>query len=1406
MTITLSPSPKSNKKSLPINQKSIMNGKDREDKKSGCGPVGKRNLHHKKMICKAMLLDDSVVPFQVLHKSVGKNLLDEVTQSLNLLETDYFGLEYADQESNKCWVDNEKLIINQVDMSHDVIFKFCVKFYAPDPTQLEEEYTRYLYCLQLKRDLSDGTMPCSDSTSALLASYIVQADCGDYSFEDYPDHTYLSGIKFFPQQTPQLEKMIMENHKKHAGQTPAEADLNFLDIARRVEMYGIRLHPAQDHEGVGLNLAVAHTGILVYQNNIRINTFSWVKIRKLSFKRKKFLIKLHPEEYGYYKDTVEFYFNTRNQSKNFWKKCIEYHTFFRVANNFPVSNEKLTIRHKRTKLFSKGSSFRYSGRTQKEVIAFVRESVINRQPFTSVISPSIMAHTIISQARPQISVSSQLESDKKYNIPALLSDTAPFGSVEAQLSKTSSTSGSRMLDTSADDISPTPLTNTLNFNNSSQSSRLVTSQVLSQDLTVASLQNKFMMKDSNKATSLQYVANGFKMDENYHVYRPKSRSLTTNQHGELVFLPSQVSTTIYENLSHNQYSNLYGPNMEKIAKLEDDEPYDYEIEMLKYPEMAEDLSYTRKSMSKSHKLYEEQASRPINQRVTQAELLNQFMPHLKNIEDYKQYSHPQFTYSSSGSSSRIHSHPAPSIKYDPTTFLEVYNHPANRRLPQPHSTVERLITFKDGKTKSQSHQAPYYYLRDSNESKEESAPEDYKKRYLPDHTVKQLSRFNTIDQPYPYTQPYKSFNSYIAKDEKVEIKTPNVMVTKIVEKDHSNRRYERDRRYEYNNVSYDFGDINGFPFSTLLSEGLKVDTKTPILIYPSPTRIRKMEKKKSEKKSQLMDDKNKDRKTYIKFMSSKDNGIPFSFTSSSSDSNLSKSSELSISSPLSPPVYPTQIQKTSSSFHSISKPSGMMRGLNNVMIQEQQRKLLQDDIPYVLHVRHRFKQPHHSINTINDLLKLGAFDNKTKMDRSKSMIQAHKFFNNYPTRQNCSRQSSSESFGCYDIMAQENFGDYNYITKECSSQISNGDIWQHPLYSKDIIYARYNEYQNDNDMSLKGFYANKVDGDGRKNKSSSIPNLPYRMSLVSPVKNSHLRSNNTPSPILKTKFTPNTNIVTINNRKVGASLSLSELHSSKMTIPLPLQHMRRRHGTETEINLLPHFAFDLVRLNRLPAKTSFSSLDHTGGSINDPTLPPPPKTLFTRHFTYEEDKDSDEEEQSQEAAILAALARSETNVAAGATCGAHNQRQILRRSVSNPAPRFVYIDDCHIDNNYFEGRELNCSVVKSEDINNDGKKKKKKKVVRKRRQSRSGSQSHRGILREPRYGAINDLRRHSPTLPPSLSSSSSSSSTPPPQAAASISRELKRNSKVSPGPNNYSSLKDNTSVTEGDGYSDITIV
>ncbi|XP_023954919.2 FERM, ARHGEF and pleckstrin domain-containing protein 1 [Bicyclus anynana] len=329
----------------------------------------------KMLAVRVQMLDDSISMFQIQSKALGRVLFDQVCRQLHLLEADYFGLEYQDANGTKYWLDVEKPMCRQVGLSMlEPTLRFCVKFYTPDPARLEEEFTRYLFCLQVKRDLAQGCIQCNENTAALIASYIVQAECGDFVPEDYPDHTYLSGYKFFLGQDMESERRIMENHKKHIGQSPAEADLNLLETARRCELYGVKMHAAKDHEGVPLNLAVAHMGIVVFQHFTKINTFSWAKIRKISFKRKRFLIKLHSEGYGHFRDVVEFFFEGRNECKNFWKKCVENHGFFRCT-----SVPRLP-RHK-TRVMSRGSSFRYSGKTQKQIVEFVRDNYVKRQTF-----------------------------------------------------------------------------------------------------------------------------------------------------------------------------------------------------------------------------------------------------------------------------------------------------------------------------------------------------------------------------------------------------------------------------------------------------------------------------------------------------------------------------------------------------------------------------------------------------------------------------------------------------------------------------------------------------------------------------------------------------------------------------------------------------------------------------------------------------------------------------------------------------------------------------------------------------------------------------------------------------------------------------------------------------------------
>ncbi|XP_052049724.1 FERM, ARHGEF and pleckstrin domain-containing protein 2 [Apodemus sylvaticus] len=327
-------------------------------------------MQEKHMRLRVKLLDGTVELFDVEPKCDGQVLLTQVWKHLNLIECDYFGLEFKNVQSYWIWLEPMKPIIRQVRKPKNVVLRLAVKFFPPDPGQLQEEYTRYLFALQLKRDLLEERLTCTATTAALLISHLLQSEIGDY--DETLDREHLKANEYLPNQETSLEK-ILDFHQRHTGQTPAESDFQVLEIARKLEMYGIRFHMASDREGTKINLAVSHMGVLVFQGTTKINTFNWSKVRKLSFKRKRFLIKLHPEVHGPYQDTLEFLLGSRDECKNFWKICVEYHTFFRLSDQ-PKPKAKAVF-------FSRGSSFRYSGRTQKQLVDYVKDGGMKRIPY-----------------------------------------------------------------------------------------------------------------------------------------------------------------------------------------------------------------------------------------------------------------------------------------------------------------------------------------------------------------------------------------------------------------------------------------------------------------------------------------------------------------------------------------------------------------------------------------------------------------------------------------------------------------------------------------------------------------------------------------------------------------------------------------------------------------------------------------------------------------------------------------------------------------------------------------------------------------------------------------------------------------------------------------------------------------
>ncbi|KAM5180047.1 protein 4.1-like isoform 3-T4 [Mantella aurantiaca] len=342
---------------LEDREASIKSNKERDSAKADAEVKSLQKVAKKSpnMRCKVSLLDDTLYECELEKHAKGQDIFKKVCSHLNIMEEDYFGLAIWESPTTKIWMDPVKDIRKQV---HGAPweFTFNVKFYPPDPAQLTEDITRYYLCLQLRQDILAGRLPCSFATLALLGSYTVQSEVGDYD-EDLHGTDYVSEYKLSPNQTKDLEAKVAELHKSYRSMTPAQADLEYLENAKKLTMYGVDIHHAKDLEAVDIKLGVCSGGLMVFKDNLRINRFPWPKVLKISYKRSSFFIKIRPGEQEQYESTIGFKLPSYRAAKKLWKVCVEHHTFFRLTSAESIPKHRF---------LSLGSKFRYSGRTQAQ--------------------------------------------------------------------------------------------------------------------------------------------------------------------------------------------------------------------------------------------------------------------------------------------------------------------------------------------------------------------------------------------------------------------------------------------------------------------------------------------------------------------------------------------------------------------------------------------------------------------------------------------------------------------------------------------------------------------------------------------------------------------------------------------------------------------------------------------------------------------------------------------------------------------------------------------------------------------------------------------------------------------------------------------------------------------------------
>uniref|UniRef100_A0A8C5JWF8 FERM and PDZ domain containing 2 n=1 Tax=Junco hyemalis TaxID=40217 RepID=A0A8C5JWF8_JUNHY len=304
-----------------------------------------------------ILLNGQCLEVQCDIKTKARDVFNTVVAYANLVEHFYFGLAYLKgkeffflDEDTKLykvapdgWNDQPKKKMSIINFTLFIRIKFFVNHF----NVIQHGLTRHQFYLQLRKDILEERLYCSDETALKLGALALQAELGNYASEMH-GKSYFRVEDYVP--ASRIEKMTLayvqrelaKLHRMNRSLFEDEAELEFLKVTQQLPEYGVLFYRvSQEKKGTegDIILGICAKGIIVYENknHTRIASlrFQWRETERISAHRKKFMI-----ESSFSGKKHTFITDTAKTCKYLLDLCSAQHKFNAQMNSRQLQDSK----------------------------------------------------------------------------------------------------------------------------------------------------------------------------------------------------------------------------------------------------------------------------------------------------------------------------------------------------------------------------------------------------------------------------------------------------------------------------------------------------------------------------------------------------------------------------------------------------------------------------------------------------------------------------------------------------------------------------------------------------------------------------------------------------------------------------------------------------------------------------------------------------------------------------------------------------------------------------------------------------------------------------------------------------------------------------------------------------------